>query len=134
MFCEKCGKVVKGGNFCKYCGSPLEKIEVVEAEVVNQNKEKPSKKYILWETLSIIGYVFGVITFVSSFFIPFALIKYSILGIVFSFLGRKSYRNYERAEVGIKLSTASIFVSALVCFILITLYVAFFALFFFGMM
>ena len=134
MFCEKCGKEVKGGNFCKYCGSPLEKVEVVEAEVVNQNKEKPSKKYILWETLSIIGYVFGVITFVSSFFMPFALIKYSILGIVFSILGRKSYRNYERAEVGIKLSTASIFMSALVCLVLITIFISFFALFFFGIM
>ena len=117
MFCEKCGKQIKGGNFCRYCGSPIEKVKAVNTEVVEEKKEKPSKKYILWETLSIIGYVFGIITFVSSFFIPFVLIKYSILGIVFSILGRNSYKNYERAETGIKLSTASIFVSGIICLI-----------------
>ena len=65
-------------------------------------------------TLKNIGYVLGIITFTTSFFVPGLFFFYSILGVVFSTLGRKSYKNYERAENGIKLSIASIVVSGII--------------------
>ena len=117
MYCKSCGKEISDGKFCSYCGTQVDVVEEVKAKVVKEHKAKYSKKYIVWEIFSIIGYVFGVITFALSFFLPFVFIKYSIIGIVFSILGRKSYKNYEKAEVGIKLSTASIFVSAIMCVI-----------------
>ena len=80
----------------------------------NEKKNKMSKKYRVWEIFALIGYVLGIITFTTSFFVPGLFFFYSILGVVFSTLGRKSYKNYERAENGIKLSIASIVVSGII--------------------
>ena len=46
MFCSKCGKEIKEGKFCSYCGNPLTDMEenIQEQLKVNHTKEKRGNK------------------------------------------------------------------------------------------
>ena len=54
-------------------------------------------KYLVWEIFAIFGLILGIFTFVTAFSFPFLFHNLSILGILFSLLGKNSYKNYEKA-------------------------------------
>lgn len=126
MYCKKCGKQVEdGSSFCPYCGADLreQEVEVVEANV---ESEKPQESRGPWKVFAIVGYVLGIVGFVTSFFL--IGLEFSVPGIVFSALGLKTTDEDAKAKAkkGLKLSIAGTiisialtFVLAIVCVILI---------------
>ena len=124
MYCKKCGKQVEdGSSFCPYCGADLKEQEV---EVVEAEEQKPQESRGPWKAFAIVGYVLGIVGFVTSFFL--IGLEFSVPGIVFSALGKKTSDENAKAKAnkGLKLSIAGTiisialtFVLAIVCVILI---------------
>jgi hypothetical protein len=94
MYCSKCGYILKkDGNFCEFCGSKVNKIEIVKPEVVeDQNVEKGPFKGFAKAAFPI-----SIVAIVGSFFIIYGLIPI-LYGFIFSGLGLYSKQENLRAK------------------------------------
>lgn len=147
--CEGCGvELLEGTVFCPYCGAQVKKDEPANPEFVEVEKEQeqaefgdqvlntyvPKKESGAFKVFSILGMVFGIIVLcfvgltiltmdtpvVGLYLSAFAL-EFSVPGLIFSCIGKKSVRYHGKAVFG--------FVANLVCLILsfILLFVCAFA-------
>ena len=92
MYCQKCGKDnPDDALYCSYCGAKLEKVEVVDAEVVDDfGSSKPQEEAKCWKVFAKAGRIVGIVA-IATCWIPYCFTLYfSIHGIVASALGKKS--------------------------------------------
>lgn len=103
MFCKNCGTELKeNAVFCHQCG------ESISPEIVEETKNESPK---VWNIFSKIGFVGGLICFITSFipYIGFASAFMAINFIVLSALGKKTTNLffYNKAKKGLKFSIAA---------------------------
>ncbi len=118
MVCKKCGAEFDEGKFCPVCGNEVfsEKIETEVVDVVSNNEtvNNNSKHEKLWSTFANIGFIIGIIAFIASFILPYAVISFEVVviaSIVFSCLGKKSFNNRKKAKKGLGFSIAALIIS-----------------------
>ena len=90
MYCTKCGKETKSGNFCQYCGQPLNIQQVTPPE---KNKKE------------IAGLIIGIISLVFNFVFFFISIPLSIIGIVIS---KKAKKETNKGNAGLVMNIISL--------------------------
>lgn len=118
MICKKCGAEFDEGKFCPVCGNEVigEKVEteVVDVTPNNETVNNNSKHEKLWSTFANIGFIIGIIAFVASFILPYAVLSFDVVviaSIVFSCLGKKSFNNSKKAKKGLGFSIAALIIS-----------------------
>ncbi len=109
MYCTKCGKEFKNGNFCQYCGQPRINPQIKPPE--KNNKETA-------------GLIIGIISLIFNFILFIVSIPLSIIGIVIS---KKAKKETNRTNVGLIINIISLVLS------IITLLITIIAIILFGL-
>lgn len=121
MFCPKCGKEnPNDALFCLNCGERLEKVEVVDAEVVDDiPADKPQEEAKCWKMFAKAGRIVGIVA-IATCWIPYCFtLSFSIHGIVASALGKKSVDKTadQEATTGLTLNILASVLSITSCII-----------------
>ncbi|MBR6133666.1 MAG: zinc ribbon domain-containing protein [Bacilli bacterium] len=107
MYCTKCGKETKSGNFCQYCGQPLNNQQFTPPET---NKKE------------IAGLIIGIISLVFNFVLFFISIPLSIIGIIIS---KKAKKETNKTNAGLIMNIISLVLSIIELLITIVIVVIF---------
>ena len=107
MYCTKCGKETKSGNFCQYCGQPLGNQQFTPPET---NKKE------------IAGLIIGIISLVFNFVLFFISIPLSIIGIIIS---KKAKKETNKTNAGLIMNIISLVLSIIELLITIVIVVIF---------
>ena len=143
--CKGCGvELLDGTVFCPYCGAQVLNNEENQVEVVNEVKEgneinndgnfnttQLKKESGASKVFAIIGMVFGILVLVfnglslmnignapllAAYLAAFAL-EFSVPGMIFSIIGKKSYSNHGKAVFGFVANLVSLILSFILLFI-----------------